>query len=67
MSRRRGISSIQLSAEILKYCPKYEIWDQKARLESKERIHEHLQGRKNEISKCVEAVKFILLITESVQ
>ena len=63
MSRKR-ISPIPLSAEISKYCPKYEIWDQKARLESKERIREHLQGRKNGISKCVEAVKFIL-ITQS--
>ena len=55
MSQKQRSNS-QLSAEILKYCPNYREYDEKARQESKERINQHLQGRKNEISKCVETV-----------
>eukprot|EP01083_Nonionella_stella_P089579 249970_1 len=55
MSPTSSSLSSQDSINVLEYCPNYELYDCRARKESKERISSHRQERQKLIKKCVES------------
>ncbi len=62
MSPTSSSLSSQDSINVLEYCPNYELYDSRARKESKERISSHLQERQKLIKKCVESVKIFVVM-----